>query len=119
MSTTARQRDLIRKITTKAGETRYRFVIDVGPSPTRKRNQETHTFHTLKEARAKRAQIMADRDSGRLVKRTKITFDELCTRWLDGRHDVREVTRLGYGYVLRVAREHLGMPRSRNSPGPT
>ena len=35
-------------------------------------------------------------------------FDELAQRWLDSRHDVREVTRLGYGYVLKAPRAQLG-----------
>ena len=38
------------------------------------------------------------------MKRDSVTFDELCTRWLDSRHDIREVTRLGYGYVLKTVR---------------
>ena len=30
---------------------------------------------------------------------------------IDSRHDVREVTRLGYGYVLKAVREQLGQEK--------
>jgi site-specific recombinase XerC len=40
-----------------------------------------------------------------------VTLDDLCQRWLDSRHDVREVTRLGYGYVLKSARDQLGQEK--------
>jgi site-specific recombinase XerC len=40
-----------------------------------------------------------------------VTFDELCQRWLDSRHDVREVTRLGYRGVLKTVREQLGQEK--------
>jgi len=100
--------DPIKRITTKAGETRYRFVIDVGKRPDGKRDQRCFTFNTMKEARAARAKIIADRDRGTLVKPAKVSFEDLCQRWLDSRHDVREVTALGNGYALKVARAHLG-----------
>jgi integrase len=98
----------IKKITTKAGETRYRFVIDVGTKPNGKRDQRCYTFGNFKDARAARAKIIADRNRGVLVKPTKVTFDELCQRWLDSRHDVREVTALANGHALKRARAQLG-----------
>ena len=101
-----RQRDPITRITLKGGRTRYRFVIDVGTKGHRK--QQTHTCDTLREAKDLRAQMLADKSKGKVVTRTKITFDELCQRWLDGRHDVREVTRVAYDYVLRGVRDDLG-----------
>jgi hypothetical protein len=60
------------------------------------------TSLTLKEAKEKRDKISVDRSGGTLVKPTKITFDELCQKWLDSKHDVREVTRLGYAQVLKA-----------------
>jgi integrase len=98
----------IKKITTKAGPTRYRFVIDVGTKPNGKRDQRCYTFGNFKDARAARAKIIADRNRGVLVKPTKVTFDELCQRWLDSRHDVREVTALANGHALKRARAQLG-----------
>lgn len=98
----------IKKITTKAGETRYRFVIDVGTKPNGKRDQRCYTFGNFKDARAARAKIIADRNRGTLVKPTKVTFEELCQRWLDSRHDVREVTALANGHALKRARAQLG-----------
>jgi integrase len=98
----------ITKITTDRGVVSYRLIVDVGPSPTRKRNQECWTYRTLKEATDKRAQVLADRKAKTLVKRSDVTFDELCTRWLDSKHDVREVTRIGYADHLKIARSLLG-----------
>jgi site-specific recombinase XerC len=40
-----------------------------------------------------------------------VTFDDLCQRWLNSRHDVREVTRLGYQTVLKPVREQLGQEK--------
>jgi integrase len=103
--------DPIRKITTKSGETRYRFIIDVGKRPDGKRDQRCFTYRTMKEARSARAKILADRDRGTLVKPAKVTFEDLCKRWLDSRHDVREVTQLGNKYALKPARAQLGQLR--------
>jgi site-specific recombinase XerD len=107
---TARKQDPIKKVTWRNGEIRYRFVIDVGEKGG-KRVQECHTFKTMTEARAERARMRADRSRGKLVKRTSITFDELCTRWLDSRHDVRVVTVNGYEQWLKTVRAKLGKAR--------
>jgi hypothetical protein len=68
----------------------------------------------MKEARAERSKIIADRSRGTLVKRSAITFDELCTRWLDSKHDVREVSRIGYFYALKHPRAILGRAKVQN-----
>lgn len=104
-----RQRDPITRITLKGGRTRYRFVIDVGTKGQRK--QQTHTCDALREAKDLRAQMLADKSKGKVVTRTKITFDELCGRWLTSRHDIREITRVGYDYVLRAVRSEIGAKR--------
>jgi site-specific recombinase XerC len=49
-----------------------------------------------------------------LVKPTKVKFDELCKRWLDSKHDVREVSQQGYRYALKDARKALGRIRVQN-----
>lgn len=73
----------------------------------------------MTEARAKQNEIKAARDRGTLVKRDNVTFDDLAQRWLDSRHDVREVTRLGYGYVLKAVRDSSARRRSGTCPVPT
>jgi integrase len=103
-----RNQDPIRKITTMAGEIKYRFVIDMGKRPDGGRDQRCFTFTKYQEARAERAKIIAARQSKTLIKPAKATFDELAQQWLDSRHDVREVTRLGYEYVLKSVRTELG-----------
>jgi integrase len=107
---TARKQDPIRKVTWANGEIRYRFIIDVGEKGG-KRIQECHTYKTMTEARAERSKLLADRSRGKLVKRTSITFDELCTRWLASRHDIREVSVLGYEHRLKEVRAKLGRTR--------
>jgi integrase len=98
----------IRKITTKAGETRYRFIIDVGKRPDGKRDQRCYTFHTMKEARSARAKIIADRSRGTLVKPTKITLAEAIDSWLDGRRNLRPSTERSYRDSLALAMNRLG-----------
>jgi Phage integrase, N-terminal SAM-like domain len=98
----------ITKITRVNGEVRYRLIITVGKRSDGREIQECHTFRTMGEALGKQAEIRDARKRGALVKRDSVTFDELAQRWLDSRHDVREVTRLGYGYVLKAVRDQLG-----------
>lgn len=81
------------------------------PGTTDKWIQECYTYRTMTEARAKQNEIKNARDKGTLVKRNNVSFDELCQRWLDSRHDVREVTRLGYVYALKAPREQLGQAK--------
>jgi integrase len=103
-----RNQDPIRKITSSSGEVKYRFVIDMGKRPDGGRDQRCFTFTKYQEARAARAKIIAARQSKTLIKPAKTTFDELAQQWLDSRHDVREVTRLGYEYILKPVRAELG-----------
>jgi hypothetical protein len=51
--TTARKTDPIRKIIPKNGETRYRFIIDMGKRPDGKRDQRCYTHTKLGEAWAR------------------------------------------------------------------
>ena len=108
---TTRKSDPIKRIVTSKGEVRYRFIVDVGRKPDGRRDQRCSTFPTLREARAALAQTKADRSRGTLVKPTKVTFGELCQRWLDSRHDIREVSQQGYTYALKDARAQLGRTR--------
>jgi site-specific recombinase XerC len=104
----------ITKITTAGGDIKYRLIIAVGKRPDGKWIQECYTFPNLTQARKKQTEIKAARDRGTLVKRDSVTFDELCQRWLDSRHDVREVTRLGYEQNLKAARALLGQIKAQD-----
>jgi integrase len=106
--TTARKSDPIRKITTKTGETRYRFIVDLGRWPDGKRDQRCYTYAKLGEARAARAKILADRSSGVLVKPTKTTVAEAITSWLQGRRNLRPSTQKNYEDTLRLVSKPLG-----------
>ena len=121
MSKTA---DPIRKITLADGSTRYRFVIDVGikvrtdrdgmpvldasGNPRTMRDQRTHTFLTLKEARAERARIMSERDKGTYVAPSKATLAEFLDEWLAGKRKLRPGTLRTYQGNLATVRERLG-----------
>jgi integrase len=96
------------KVTTKSGQTRYRLIIDMGERPTGGRLQKCETFSRLTDAKARQSEIKYSRDKGTLIKPSKIIFDVLAQRWLDSRHDVREVTQLGYRQILKPVRAKLG-----------
>jgi integrase len=81
-----------------------------GTKPT-KYIQECHTFRTMGKAIKKQAEIRDARKRGALVKRDNVTLDELCKRWLNSRHDVREITRLGYESRLKPVQEQLGQEK--------
>jgi integrase len=112
--TTSRKSDPIRKITTKSGETRYRFIIDVGKRPDGKRDQRCYTFTKLGEARAERAKIISDRSRGALVKPTKATLAEAVTAWLEGRRNLRPSTQRNYADSLRLVSDRLGYIQLQN-----
>lgn len=100
----------IREVQTASG-IRYRAVVDTGQHPDGKRRQVTRTFRTKRDARAWLAETRADVGRGTYVARDTTTVDALCSRWLDGRRDVREVTREGYRGMLAPARARLGHKR--------
>ena len=114
MTAASRKTDPIRKITTKSGEVRYRFIIDVGKRPDGKRDQRCFTYPSLREARAERAKIISDRSRGTLVKRTKITLAEAITTWLDGRRNLRPSTQRNYADSLRLVSDRLGHIQLQN-----
>jgi integrase len=106
--TTDRKQDPIKKITTKTGETRYRFIVDMGKRPDGRRDQRCYTYAKLGEARAARAKIISDRQAGTLVKRTKITVAEAIKTWLDGKRNLRPSTLRLYTDSLRLVSDRLG-----------
>jgi integrase len=101
-------KDPIRKITTKSGETRYRFIIDVGTKPDGKRDQRCFTFRTYKEAKTERAKIISDRSRGTFVKPTKVTVAEAIDKWLAGRRNLRPSTARNYADSLQLVVDRLG-----------
>jgi integrase len=103
----------IRVVETRAGW-RYRAVVDVGTGPDGRRKQETKTEGTLKAAREWITATRAAVAQGTYTTRDAVTFDGLCSRWLDSRRDVREVTRLGYIQVLKPVRARLGKRRAQD-----
>ena len=117
--TTTRNTDPIRKITTRNGETRYRFIVDVGNRLDGKRDQRCFTYRTMKEARAERSKIISDRSRGTLVKRTKITLGKAIDDWLDGRRNLRPSAQRSYRDSLELAKVRLGhvkIQRPHQSP---
>ena len=80
----------------------------------RREIQQCHTFTTLGEARAKQAELRDATKRGVLVKRDSISFDVLCQRWLDSRHDIYEVSRLGYAHLLKAARAQFRTEKAQD-----
>ena len=96
------------KVTTGTGQIKYRLIIDMGISPDGKRDQRCETFARLTDAKSRQSEIKNSKDKGILVRPSKITFEEMCQKWLNSRHDVREITRIGYEQVLKPVRAQLG-----------
>lgn len=96
------------KVTTSKGEIRYRLVIDMGPSDGKKRDQRCETFNRLTDAKARQSEIKNSKGKGTLVRPTKITFEQLAQKWLDSRHDIREISRIGYQQILKPVRAQIG-----------
>jgi integrase len=105
---TTRKQDPIRKVTTKSGETRYRFIIDLGKRPDGRREQKCFTYKTLTQARDERARIIADRSRGTLVKPSKTTVQQAIETWLAGRRNLRPSTQANYAHTLRLVSSRLG-----------
>lgn len=104
--------DPIKKVTLQNGTVRYRFVIDVGRDENGKRKQLTVTKDTLKEARAERSRIVAERASGTFVAPSKITVGEWLDEWLEyKRRDVEETTIRTYRLALVHVRDRIGHVR--------
>jgi site-specific recombinase XerD len=104
----------VTKIIRGNGETVYRLIISVGKTADGREMQECHTRKTLAEALKLQAEIRDARGKGKFIKRDAVTFDELCRRWLDSRHDIREVTVMGYRSWLKAPREQLGQKKVQN-----
>lgn len=100
--------DPIHKVTLKSGETRYRFVIDVGRKPDGKRDQRTFTYEKLGEARAERARIISDRAKGTYVRPGKATVSETIDAWLAGKRNLGQGTRRTYTDSLQHAKDCIG-----------
>lgn len=103
----------IRLVETQTG-CRYRAVVDVSTGPDGRRRQVTRTLGTLTAAREWVTQTRADVARGTYTAPDALTFDGLCARWLESRRDVREVTLLGYGQVLKPVRGRLGKRRAQD-----
>jgi integrase len=97
----------IRRVTNSKG-TRYRLIIDLGTKPDGSRHQYCETFDRLSDAKAKQAQVLANRKAGTLVRPTKITLGEAIDTWLAGRRNLRPTTARCYQDCLRTAKERLG-----------
>ncbi len=105
--------DPIKKVTLKDGETRYRFVVDIGRDPeTNRRLQLTKTYDTKKEARSEYARIKHQSEQGTFVAPDKITVSEWLDTWLKSATiDVEKATASNYADALLPVRERLGSRR--------
>lgn len=86
---------------------RYRVVVDVAAKGSPRR-QVTRTVGTLAEARAFVNTTRAGLSSGTFTAPSAETVEQLCTRWLESRRDIRLVTVQGYANVLAPVLRHIG-----------
>lgn len=102
--------DPIKRVELKDGRVRYRFVIDVGRDPdTGRRQQETHTFDTKREAKTEYARIKHETDRGTYVRPSKLTVDAFLDQWLSSAtRDVEKATAANYRAALLPVRKRLG-----------
>lgn len=96
----------IRLVETKTGH-RYRVVLDIATAGAPRR-QVTKTFDTLGKAREFVANTRAGIATGSYTAPSAETIGQLCTRWLESRRGIRQVTLEGYQSSLRAALRHVG-----------
>jgi len=103
----------IKKIELRSGKTVYRFTVDVGRDPvTGKRDQDTITRSTLRDARAELARIQNEVGRGTYVRTTDVTVDAFLDEYLtSATRDVEKGTAANYGAALLPVRERLGARR--------
>jgi integrase len=100
--------DPIQKVTL-SDRTRWRFTIDVGTKPDGRRDQRRMTFDTLREARAKRAEILSEVGKGTFVKPDKsTTVSEVAEEWLASKSGRRPATVRSYRDALRPVLDRYG-----------
>lgn len=90
------------------GTKTYWFRVDVGAKPDGTRDRQRFTYSTQTEARREYRRITTEVAEGRYVPRTTISVGEYLEQWLDGRRDVRRVTRQGYRHALKPVIRRLG-----------
>jgi hypothetical protein len=102
--------DPIKKITLKDGETRYRFVVDIGRDPnTGKRRPLSRTFTSKKEARTKYSHLKYATGVGMFVAPDNTTVDEWLDTWLKSvTVDIEMATASNYETALLPVRQRLG-----------
>lgn len=108
--------DPIKRVPLADGSVRYRFVIDIGRDPkTNKRQQKTHTFDRMREAKAEYARIKSETARGVYVAPANTTVNALLDDYLtQACRDVEEGTASNYRHALAPVRERLGERRAQS-----
>lgn len=88
---------------------RYRVKVDVGDhSETGKRQQAKRHCKTEAEARKLLAELQHKAATGAYVSPSKITVEQVCANFVDGRHNLRESSLSKLEYDLAPLRERHG-----------
>ena len=90
-----RTNEPIKKVTSR-GKTRYRLTVDVGVHDNGKRRQLRSTWDTHKEARDEYARIRTQLKTGTFVAKNNGTVREFLEVWIEGRHNLKPKTKIGY-----------------------
>ncbi len=104
----------IRLTMTSTGDPRYRVTLDAGTRADGRRRQVSRNFGSLSDARAFVVETRAALAKGIYTAPDRVTFEDLCERWLTARADVREVTRAGYRHYLKPVRALIGTRRAQD-----
>jgi|GEM_PF-735085 len=97
----------IRRVETKPGRVVFRSRLDASRlEPGRPRQQVSATHDTLAAAREWVAEVRAAVEAGVAIGTAAETVEQLCSRWLATRIDVRRVTRDGYRQWLSPVLRH-------------
>jgi integrase len=87
---------------------RYRVKVDVGRNGEGKRQQAKRHCGTEKEARKLLAELQHKAATGTYVSPSRVTVEQVCADYLDGRHNLRESSLSKLTYDLAPLRERHG-----------
>lgn len=106
-----RRAEPITKRVAKDGAVSYTFRLDTGTGPGAERTRRRYTYRTFAEARQAFRALSADVRRGTYVGPARITVEQACDQWLQGRRNVRTVTLRGYHNDLKPVRLRVGHKR--------
>ena len=96
---------------------KWSVVVDVGRGSDGRRIRKWHSgFDRKRDAEEGRIEILSRLHEGTYVEPSKVTLGEYLSRWLNGRVNLAETTKVSYRYeVQRVGSSSSAIGPSQNS----